>query len=119
MAKKTTKLENDIAKLAPVNAKLKVARTTVQLFGHVTLIQSYAVPAGDTGYCLVRLRNSTKTVAVFTDEAHMYGTMRTGLETGNLINFVGQKLINPPTPAGGTWTVDVYSPSSFAVYSFA
>lgn len=117
MAKKVSKVEKDLAKMAPIGAQA-VARS-VQLFGHVILVQSFSVLSGDTGYCLVRLRDSPKTVAVFTDEPHMYGTMRTGLTTGNLVTFVGQKLTNPPTPTGGTWAVDVYSPTSFAVYGFA
>ena len=116
MAIKTAKQEAELAKFAPI--KPKAQKSTKQLFGHVTLVQSYAVLSGDTGYCLVRLRNSTKTVAVFTNEAHMYATMRTGLTTGNLVNFVGKKLTNPPTPRGGSWGVDVYEPVSFTVYSF-
>ena len=114
MAKKT-KHEEKLSKLAPIKAK--ALKSTIQLFGHVILVQSYAVLSGDTGYCLVRLRDEPRTVAVFTDEPHMYGTMRTGLETGNLITFVGELLTNPPTPTGGSWAVDVYSPTSFAVYS--
>jgi hypothetical protein len=118
MPKKPGK-EKEFSKLAPIEAKGAAFKNAQQLFGHVTLVQSYAVLSGDTGYCLVRLRDQpNKTVAVFTDEPHMYGTMRTGLETGNLVSFVGELLTNPPTPTGGTWAVDVYSPTSFAVYSF-
>jgi hypothetical protein len=41
----------------------------------------------------------------------------TTLSTGNLIAFWGQKLTNPPTPGGGTWSVDVYNTDGVILYS--
>jgi hypothetical protein len=39
------------------------------------------------------------------------------LATGNLIAFRGYRLLNPPTPRGGTWIVDVYSIDGVILYN--
>lgn len=91
----------------------------VELFGHVTLVEGYAV-TGFTGcHALVALRDTPgKTVAVLTSEQRLQSLLETALDTGNLIAFLGQKLAHPPTPRGGTWAVDVYSIDGVILYNF-
>ena len=67
---------------------------------------------------LVALRDTPgKTVAVLTSESRLQSLLDTALTTGNLIAFIGQKLLNPPTPRGGTWSVDVYSIDGVILYN--
>ncbi len=96
-----------------------LAGPTVELFGHVTLVEGYAIPAYTGCHALVALRDTPgKTVAVLTTEPRLQTLLETALDTGNLIAFLGQKLSNPPTPRGGTWTVDVYSIDGVILYNF-
>ncbi len=91
-----------------------------ELFGHVTLIESYTVPGFTGCYGLVALRDSPGvTVAVLTAEIRHQELMTAALTTGNLIAFWGQKYSAPPTPRGGTWWVDVYSTSGIILYNAA
>jgi hypothetical protein len=92
---------------------------TVELFGHVTLVEGYAL-ANYTGcHALVALRNTPgKSVAVMTSETRLQSLLETALATGNLIAFWGQKLAFPPTPRGGTWIVEVYSTDGIILYNF-
>jgi hypothetical protein len=85
-------------------AKLATA-VTVELFGHVTLVEGYA-PTNFTGcHALIALRDTPgKTVAVLTSQHGLQTILETALSSGNLIAFFGQKLTNPPTPRGGTWS---------------
>ena len=57
-----------------------------------------------------------KTVAVLTSAQRLQSLLETALATGNLIDFWGHKLANPPTPRGGTWNVDVYSIDGVILY---
>ena len=99
-------------------AKLPVA-TTVELFGHVTLVEGYALTSFVGCHALVAMRDTPgKTVAVLTSEQRLQSLLETALDTGNLIAFLGQKLANPPTPRGGTWLVDVYGIDGVILYSF-
>jgi len=103
-------IEIDVSKL--------VLGTTVELFGHVTLVEGYALPSFVGCHALVALRDTPgKTVAVLTSEQRLQSLLETALATGNLIAFWGQKLSNPPTPRGGTWTVDVYSIDGVILYN--
>ncbi|HET6420702.1 MAG TPA: hypothetical protein VFG19_11130 [Geobacteraceae bacterium] len=89
-----------------------------ELFGHVTLVEGYAVPNYTGCHALVALRDTPgKTVAVMTTEPRLQSLLESSLTTGNLIAFWGQKLTNPPTPMGGTWAVDVYSTSAVIFYN--
>jgi len=111
-AEKITKegVSVDVSKLA--------AQPTVELFGHVTLVEGYAVPNYIGCHALVLLRDTPgKTVAVMTTEQRLQSLLETALDTGNLIAFRGQKLLVPPTPLGGTWAVDVYGINSVILYS--
>lgn len=91
---------------------------SVELFGHVTLVEGYAVPAYVGCHALVALRDTPgTTVAVMTTASHLHSLLETALTTGNLIAFRGQRLLNPPTPLGGTWAVDVYSIHGVILYS--
>ena len=90
----------------------------VELFGHVTLVEGYAVPGYIGCHALVALRDTPGTmVAVMTTASHLQSLLETALATGNLIAFRGQKLTNPPTPLGGTWAVDVYAIHGVILYS--
>jgi hypothetical protein len=92
----------------------------VELFGHVSLVESYSVPGFIGCHALVALRDSPGvTVAVLTAETRHQELLTAALATGNLIAFWGQKYAAPPTPRGGTWTVDVYSTSGIILYNAA
>jgi hypothetical protein len=93
---------------------------TVELFGHVILVEGYAIPSYTGCHALVALRDTPgKTVAVLTSETRLQSLLETALDTGNLIAFLGQPLANPPTPRGGTWSVDVYSIDGVILYNMA
>lgn len=90
----------------------------VEMFGHVILIEGYSLADFSGCHALVSLRNTPdKTVAVLTTSHRLQTLLETALSTGNLIAFFGEKLDNPPTPRGGTWTVDVYSTDNVILYS--
>lgn len=89
-----------------------------ELFGHVTLVEGYALTSFTGCHALVSLRDTPgKTVAVLTSEIRLQSLLETALATGNLIAFWGVKQTNPPTPMGGTWAVDVYSISNVILYN--
>ncbi len=95
------------------------ANPPVELFGHVILVEGYAL-TGYTGcHALVALRDTPgKTVAVLTTEVRLQSLLETALDTGHLIAFLGTLQTNPPTPRGGTWAVDVYAIDAVILYSF-
>lgn len=99
-------------------AKMAVA-PMAQLFGHVILVEGYALPTYIGCHALVNLRDTPgKIVAVMTTEHRLQSLLETALSTGNLIALWGQKLSNPPTPRGGRWAVDVYSIDGVILYNF-
>ncbi|HEX8156487.1 MAG TPA: hypothetical protein VF526_03780 [Solirubrobacteraceae bacterium] len=92
-----------------------------ELFGHVSLVEGYAIAHGFHGcHALVQLRDKPDTtVAVLTSETGLQTLLETALSTGSLIAFWGQKLSSPPTPRGGSWSVDVYGIDGVIVYKSA
>ncbi len=106
-----------IGKIDP--AKLKViSGPTIQLFGHITLVEGYDLSTYIGCHALVALRDTPgKTVAVMTKEIRLQSLLETALATGNLICFWGKKLTNPPTPRGGTWSVEVYNIDGVILYN--
>lgn len=107
---KATGIDIDISKLAPA--------PTEELFGHVTLVEGYALTSFTGCHALVSLRDTpNRTVAVLTSEQRLQSLLETALATGNLIAFFGSKLKHPPTPRGGTWALDVYSIDGVILYS--
>jgi hypothetical protein len=91
---------------------------TVELFGHVTLVQGYALATYTGCHALVALRDTPgKTVAVLTSEQRLQSLLETALATGKLIAFWGRKFETPPSPGGGTWNVEVYEIDSVILYS--
>lgn len=91
----------------------------VELFGHVTLVEGYALANYVACHALVALRDTPgKTVAVMSTETRLQSLLETALDTGNLIAFWGVQLATPPTPRGGTWIVDVYAIDGVILYSF-
>jgi hypothetical protein len=94
------------------------ATATVQLFGHVTLVEGYALPTYVGCHALVKLRdNPGKTVAVMTTRINLQSLLETALATGNLICFWGKKLDKPPKPRGGSWNVEVYTIDGVILYN--
>jgi hypothetical protein len=91
----------------------------VELFGHVTLVEGYALTNFTGCHALVALRDTPgKTVAVMTTEHRLQTLLETALATGHLIAFLGTLQANPLTPRGGTWAVDVYAIDGVILYSF-
>ena len=101
------------------SAKASGAPTpTVELFGHVTLVEGYALPTYVGCHALVALRDTPgKTIAVMTNDGRLQSLLETALATGNLVAVFAQKLTNPPTPRGGTWIVDVYHIDGVILYN--
>lgn len=94
------------------------AAGSVELFGHCTLVEGYALPNFLGCHALVALRDTPgKTVAVLTSARNLQTLLETALATGNLIAFRGAKSSNPPTPLGGFWIVDVYLIDSMILYN--
>lgn len=88
-----------------------------ELFGHVVLLEGYALSNFQGCHALVALRDTPgKTVAVLTKEHRLQTLLETALQTGALIAFWGSLLSTPPTPRGGTWTVDVYEIDGVILY---
>ncbi|MCA9966575.1 MAG: hypothetical protein KC423_20140 [Anaerolineales bacterium] len=103
-------IQFDVSQLTPPQ--------TVTLFGHVILIEGYALTTYTGCHAVVTLRDTPgKTVVVLTVELRLQSLLETALETGNLIAFRGRKLVSPPTPGGGTWSVDVYDIDGVILYN--
>lgn len=94
-----------------------VVPTSGELFGHVILVEGYSLPNFKGCHALVTLRDYSATVAVLTSDEGLQSLLETALTSGNLIAFNGVKLSNPPTPRGGTWSVDVYSIDCIILYN--
>jgi len=100
------------------SAAATASATVVQLFGHVTFVEGYALPQFLGCHALVKLRDTpNKIVAVLTSEHNLQTLLETALATGNLIAFRGRKATSPPTPLGGTWSVDVYLIDNINLYN--
>ncbi len=103
--------------MTQAGASALAAGISVELFGHVTLVEGYALPNFLGCHALVTLRDTPgKTVAVLTSARNLQNLLETALATGNLIAFRGSKSSSPPTPLGGTWAVDVYLIDSMILY---
>ena len=90
----------------------------VELFGHVILVEGYALTNYTGCHALLALRDSPGvTVAVLTTEVRLQSLLETALATGNLVDCWSRLLTNPPTPRGGTWAVDVYSIDGVILYN--
>ena len=94
------------------------AGPTVELFGHVTLVQGYGLSSYVGCHALVALRDTPgKAVAVLTSEPRLQSLLEGALATGNLVGLRGRRLKHPSAPLGGTWTVDVYGADSVILYN--
>jgi hypothetical protein len=102
-----------------VDPSVQATAATTALFGHVTLVEGYALTTFTGCHALVALRDTPgKTIAVLTTDARLQGLLESALITGNLIEFFGQKPTPPPPPPrGGTWAVDVYTIDGVLLYS--
>jgi hypothetical protein len=93
---------------------------TLELFGHVSLVEGYALSAFAGAHALVNLRDTPgKTVAVLTTQHRLQTLLEAALTSGNLIAFFGRLLSHPPTPRGGTWAVEVYDIDGLILYQAA
>lgn len=91
---------------------------TVQLFGHVTLIDSYAFSSGTACYAVLELRDVPgKSIVVRPAGERLQSLLETALATGNLVAVVGQGVSISPPPRGGTWNMEVYSIDEVALYN--
>ena len=116
MAKESSPLDSGVTKPS-TKAAAPASAASVELFGHVILVEGYALPNFLGCHALVTLRDTpNKTVAVLTSEHNLQTLLETALATGNLIAFRGSKSSTPPTPLGGTWSVDVYLIDSMILY---
>jgi hypothetical protein len=114
--KESSPLDSGLGKSGS-KAAAPAAGISVELFGHVTLVEGYALPNFQGCHALVLLRDTpNKTVAVLTSQHSLQTLLETALATGNLIAFRGSKSSTPPTPLGGTWAVDVYLIDSIILY---
>ena len=92
---------------------------SVELFGHVILVEGYDVPNYQGCHALVTLRDQPGvTVAVLTKQLRLQSLLETALAADRLIAFRGHKLLAPPNPLGGTWGVDVYGINSVILYGW-
>jgi hypothetical protein len=73
----------------------------VELFGHINLVEGYALSNYTGCHALLALRDTPgTTVAVLTKEVRLQTLLETALATGNLVDCYSRKLTNPPTPRG-------------------
>ena len=108
----------DLTRGIKLPTKPQIAPAPVELFGHVTLVEGYDLSTYVGCHALVALRDTPgTTVAVMTKEVRLQSLLETALDTGNLIAFWGTKQSSPPTPRGGTWSVDVYLIDGVILYS--
>lgn len=92
--------------------------SSVQLFGHVTVVVGFNLPNFNGCYAVVALRDPPKNnVAVLTSEHKLQTLLENALSTGYHISFQGVQLIKPPHPAGGTWDVDVFDINQVTLYN--
>ncbi len=90
----------------------------VELFGHVTLVEGYALPNYTGCHALVLLRDTPgKTIAVMTREHRLQTLLETALSTGNLVDLWSRRNLNPPNPRGGTWGPEVYDIDGVILYN--
>jgi len=97
-----------------------IVLSEAQLFGHVTLVEGYALVGFAGCHALIALRDQLGIiVAVLTSEHRLQTLLETAMRTGNLIAFWGKRLADPPAPRGGTWAVDVYGIDGVTLYDRA
>lgn len=107
-------------------SKFDLPGPSKQLFGHVTLIQSYDIRPGMPGkypnyqgtWALVSLRDQPgKTVAVITTNDKLRSALELALATGKLMYFSGRQDFTPYMPLGGTTSLEVYEIYEVTVYN--
>jgi hypothetical protein len=107
-------LETGVKKVA---AK-EPAAPTIELFGHVILVEGYALPTFTGCHALIALRDTPgRIIAVLTSQPRLQSLLETGLATGNLVDVYARRLTSPPSPRGGTWGVDVYHIDGVILYN--
>lgn len=113
-----TRISKELNTGIKIGSAKQVSLRNEELFGHVILVEGYALPSFVGCHALVALRDTPgKVVAVLTSEQRLQSLLETALATGNLIGFWGYKLSSPPTPRGGRWAVDVYNIDGVILYN--
>ncbi|WP_021169089.1 hypothetical protein SOV_38870 [Sporomusa ovata DSM 2662] len=83
---------------------------TVQLSGHVKLVDSYY-------YAVVELSNPTgKQVVVKYSDQSLHSLLQSALLSHNVVTFVGQNVGVSSPPRGGTWNMSVYNIDEVTLY---
>jgi hypothetical protein len=91
--------------------------STRQLFGHVILVESYALAEFAGCSALLALRDEPgRTVAVLTSKLRLQTLLETALSTGKLVACWGEQLVDPVPPRGGTWGLDVFGIDGVILY---
>jgi hypothetical protein len=87
-----------------------LSENTVQLFGHVTLVNGYDSDMYKGCHALIKLRGENKTIAVLTEAHHMQTLMESALVGNKLVSVHAFKYSIPPTVSPGSWNpgLEVY-----------
>lgn len=89
-----------------------------EIFGHVLLVEGYALPNFTGCHAVIALRDTPGAmIAVVTTEIRLQALLETALAKNYLVDIYGYKLTNPPNLRGGTWTVDVYQIDGVILYN--
>lgn len=89
-----------------------------QLFGHVILVEGYALGSFAGCHALLALRDEPgRVVAVLSSEHRLQTLLETALSAGRLVACWGELLSNPPMPRGGVWELDVYGIDGVILYN--
>ncbi len=83
---------------------------TVQLFGHVTLVNGYDSDMYKGCHALIKLRGENKTIAVLTEAHRMQTLLQSALVGNKLVSVHAFRYSIPPTVSPGSWNagMEVY-----------
>ena len=92
--------------LTPVNPQIvqNLSENTVQLFGHVTLVNGYDSDMYKGCHALIKLRGENRTIAVLTESHRLQTLMESALVGNKLVSVHAFKYSIPPTVSDGSWT---------------
>jgi hypothetical protein len=88
-----------------------------QLFGHVILVEGYALDDFAGCHAVLTLRDEPgRVVAVLTSEHRLQTLLETAMTSGRLVACWGELLTSPPALRDGRWAFDVYGIDGVTVY---
>ncbi len=94
--------------------------SSVELAGHVTLVNGFDLPNFNGCYALITLSDPpANTIAVLTGEHKLQTLLETALSTGYLVRVHGVPMVNTPPPTGSSWDpgIDVYGINQVTLYN--